>query len=167
MANVLIGIVGVVLFIGLALAGASFFGPVMGDAMVEARANGLIQVLSTTSKAVSVRNRELETITPGSSDSSILVPDYLEDLPTSPVNGNSVMMLNELGQVSGGMTTVVASKLAVSDLEMCGYINRQGGGSGTVPTINSNPSQSMGCARSGVNRGPLVAGDLYAYITIN
>lgn len=78
MANVLLGIVGIVLFVGLSLAGASYFGPLTSDAMTEARASGLIQTLSTTAKAVNVRNREQETMTSVSANTSELAPDFLE-----------------------------------------------------------------------------------------
>lgn len=167
MANVLLGIVGVILFIGLAMAGASFFGPVMDDAMLEGRANGLLQVLSTTGKAVSVRNRELETLTPVSADSSVLVPDYLEDLPRNPTNNSAIMLVNDTGLVSSGRARAVASKLAADQQLMCAYINRQGGGSNSVPTISSIPAQPMGCGRVNFTSGPYFSGDLVAYITIS
>ena len=167
MANVLIGIVGVILFIGLALAGASFFGPVLNDSVVEARASGLVQSLSTVAKAVSVRNRELETLTPGSSNSNVLVPDYLSDLPTNPINGQPLMLVTDAGSVTGGMARIVASRLTSTDAALCGYVNGQGGGGTTVPVVSTMPIQSIGCARAGSTLGTFAAGDYFAYMTIN
>ena len=185
MANVLMGIVGVVLFIGMALAGASFFGPVMGDAVLEGRANGLIQVLSTTAGAVSVRNRELETTTTGSINSNILFPDYVDDVPSNPVNGWAVMLLTVNGMADTGLARIVGSKLGEADVAMCSYIDKLGGGAGiainpatgqaTNPLagvvaaagVVTMPSQPMGCARIVADVGPFSSGDLFAYMTIN
>jgi hypothetical protein len=166
MSNVLIGIVGVVLFIGLSLAGASFFGPVMTDSMTEARASGVVQIMSTTAKAVSMRNREQETTTPASADSSSLVPDYLVEVPVNPVNGNPVMLVNANGTTAGGMTRLIVTKMTTNDAGMCAYIDRQGGGNGTIQTLGALPSQTIGCARAGYTVGPFVNGDLFAYMTV-
>lgn len=166
MSNVLIGIVGVVLFIGLSLAGASFFGPVMTDSMTEARASGVVQIMSTTAKAVSTRNREQETTTPGSADSSSLVPDYLAEIPVNPINGNPVMMVNATGTTAGGMTRLIVTKMTANDAAMCGYIDRQGGGNGSVQTLASLPTQTIGCARAGYTIGPFVNGDMFAYMSV-
>jgi hypothetical protein len=168
LANVLIGIVGVILFIGLALAGASFFGPVLSDAVVESRASGVVQSLSTVAKAVSVRNRELETLTSASATSSVLVPEYLEDLPTNPVNGGPIILVSSDGRTSGtGMARLVLTRLSSLEVPMCTYINRQGGGSDALVVVSAMPAQSIGCVRMGAAVGDFASGDMFAYMTIN
>lgn len=167
MANVLLGIVGIVLFVGLSLAGASYFGPLTSDAMTEARASGLIQTLSTTAKAVNVRNREQETMTSASANTSELAPDFLEETPVNPVTAGAVMLVTDAGVSSTGIARFVASKLPTEQAEMCSYINRQGGGSATVPYVTTMPQQVVGCARASSAMGAFAAGDYIAYMSIN
>ena len=54
MSNVLIGIIGVILFIGLALAGALFLGPRFQDATVNSKAASLQQAMSQLSQAANM-----------------------------------------------------------------------------------------------------------------
>jgi hypothetical protein len=167
MANVLLGIVGIVLFIGLSLAGASYFGPLTSDALTEARASGLIQILSTTAKAVNVRNREQETMTASSANSSELTPDFLDETPVNPVTAGPVLLVTDAGVSSSGVARFVASKLPTDQADMCSYINRQGGGSATVPSVTTIPQQVTGCARANAAMGAFATGDYIAYMSIN
>lgn len=52
MSNVIIGIIGVILFIGMAVAGAVFLGPKLGDSRIDAEAVGYLNQTGQISKAV-------------------------------------------------------------------------------------------------------------------
>lgn len=165
MSNVLIGIVGLMLFVALALAGASFFGPVMGDSVQEGRANGTLRVLSEVAHAVSARNMEMETSTTAAVDASELVPRYLESVPVNPANGEAVLIVTSQGTI-GGPATYTATKLRPSESAMCKFINRAGGGGDTIPTATNLPTQRSGCLKAGTANGPFAAGDYIAYLRI-
>jgi hypothetical protein len=165
MSNVLIGIVGVILFIAMALAGAVFFGPLMTGSVDEGRASGTSQVLSATAIAVTQRNRDLETRTPSGS-SVVLAPDYLDKTPQNPVNGEAVYLL-DANAGGTGPAAFVATKMPSDRVRMCEYLSRAGGGSVPVSTANTIPIQRMGCIRMGATVGPYVAGDYVGFARIS
>lgn len=168
MSNVLIGIVGVMLFIGLALAGASFFGPVVGDSVQDARAMSVMKTLSSTVVAVHDRNRDLETTTPAAPTAAALAPDFLDEEPLNPVNGNPVMLITKDAQTSGGPASYVVTKLAPREdqVRICEFLSRSGGGSVPVGYMNSMPNQTSGCGRVGMNYGPFSVDDYVAFYKI-
>ena len=165
MSNVLIGIVGVILFVGLALASATFFGPVVKDSIADAKAGGIVRVLTATSNAVVIRNREMETITQGSADSSVLVPNFLSDIPVNPISQNPVMMVDETFRPVADARFVV-SLMRSSDEDECAYLNFAGGGARSVPTMNATPTRRLGCGRVGVANGVFEVGDLVAFAAV-
>jgi type II secretory pathway pseudopilin PulG len=63
MSNVLIGIIGVILFIGLALAGALFLGPRFQAATNDSRASAIVQALQQTQNAYEMRRVNVGTPT--------------------------------------------------------------------------------------------------------
>ena len=165
MSNVLIGIVGVILFIGLVVAAATFFGPVAKDSIGDANAGGVIRVLTATSNAVVIRNREMETVTQGSVDSNVLVPNFLEDTPVNPVSQAPVMMVDATFRPVADARFVV-SRMRPSDEAACAYLNMMGGGTRSVPTMSSAPSRKIGCARVGVANGVFAVGEMVAFSAV-
>lgn len=165
MSNVLIGIVGVILFIAMALAGAVFFGPLMTGSVDEGRASGTSQVLSATATAVSIRNRDMETRT-ASGSASVLVPDYLDKAPLNPVNNEAVYLL-DANATAAGPAAFVATKMPSDRVRMCEYLSRAGGGTVPVTTLNTIPTQRMGCIRLGAAAGPFVVGDYVGFARIS
>ena len=165
MSNVLIGIIGVILFIGLALAAATFFGPVVKESISDSKAGGVVRVLNATSNAVVIRNREMETITPGSTDSSILVPEFMEDTPINPVSQTPIVMLDAAFGTSGA-ARFVGTRMNPTDALACEYLNLAGGGARVVETATVVPTRKMGCLRLGVAVGPFAAGDMVAYNSV-
>ena len=165
MSNVLIGIVGVILFIGMALAGAVFFGPLMKGSVDEGRASGTSQVLAATASAVSVRNRTLETRTPSGS-SVVLAPDYLDKTPLNPVNGEAIYLLDANGSGSGP-AMYAATRMPADRIGMCEYLSRSGGGSVPVASVNAIPRLRMGCVRLNSSVGPYAVGDYVGFARIN
>jgi type II secretory pathway pseudopilin PulG len=162
LSNVLIGIVGVILFIGLALAGASFFGPSVAGSIQESKAMSAMRVVSETAMAVVSRNRDTESVLPAALSADALVPDYLSELPVNPVNGGPVMLLTTGAQTSGGPATVVAIKLSPTpeQIKICEAANLASGGPVPVRTYSQAiPTQRSGCVQSGVNYGAIAASD--------
>ena len=87
MSNVLIGIIGVILFIGLALAGALFLGPRFQDATANSKAASLMTQLKQVSDAaelwrVDTGNRYVPVV-----NTAFLQPGYLKSAPRNPVSG--------------------------------------------------------------------------------
>ena len=165
MANVLIGIVGVVLFIGLALVGAFYFGPSTTTSIDESRAQGTAKSLTTVASAVSIRDRELETTTPSGVDSSILVPDYLGSAERNPVNGEQIRLADADGAGSGAATFAI-TRMPADRPRMCEFLSRTGGGPVPVATLTGSPPQRLGCVRLGAALGSYQAGDLLAFARI-
>jgi len=85
MSNVLIGIIGVILFIGLALAGALFLGPRFQDATVDSKAAALVQQVSQVAHARAMY-RVQQGQEPTDFSEAGLIPGYLKARPVNPTN---------------------------------------------------------------------------------
>lgn len=86
MSNVLIGIIGVILFIGLALAGALFLGPRFQESTQNSQASALMSSLKQASDAAELRALDLGIATTPSTHVSFLTNGgYLKTAPTNPV----------------------------------------------------------------------------------
>ena len=85
MSNVLIGIIGVILFIGLALAGALFLGPKFQEAGANTKATTIMSILKQTSDAAAMAE-----LTSGKSvmvgEASSLSPEFLKSQTSNPSN---------------------------------------------------------------------------------
>ena len=84
MSNVLIGIIGVILFIGLALAGALFLGPRFQDATVNSKASANVQAVQQVANAAQMYQVDTGTRIRGEHDNSgvaWLSPGYLKSVP--------------------------------------------------------------------------------------
>jgi hypothetical protein len=81
MSNVLIGIIGVILFIGLALAGALFLGPRFQEATIDSRASSISMMLSQSVDAMHMYTvQEGDTVVVGGFQ-SLIDKGYLKDRP--------------------------------------------------------------------------------------
>jgi hypothetical protein len=87
MSNVLIGIIGVILFIGLALAGALFLGRAFSDAGSTSEAAGISTKMKQTADAVQLYRLTTGETEIASDSPSFLVPEYLKNLPENTVEG--------------------------------------------------------------------------------
>lgn len=88
MVNVLIGIIGVILFIGLALAGAAFLGPKFTEAMVKSKAMAVSQLASQVTMALVMHRGDEQVPIVARTNLSTLVPKgYLKDVPMNPFIG--------------------------------------------------------------------------------
>ena len=89
MSNVLIGIIGVILFIGLALAGALFLGPRFQQSTANAKASAIVQSLQQIQSAENLyRLNEGKSIPSGGSGEALLATlrgdGYLKARPVNP-----------------------------------------------------------------------------------
>jgi hypothetical protein len=148
MSNVIIGIIGVILFIGLALAGASSFGPRVSQSNAQAQAILVLEKLVSVSNAVKVRDSEREMSTRGGFDVGFLVPDYLGEPPLNPTGGPGPMLLDSAGGTTG-IAAWSAIKVGGSRASIiCNEISRHGGGPGVAQLrMNANPALPVGCFR--------------------
>ena len=90
MSNVIIGIIGVILFIGLAIAGAVYLGPKFADSRIDAEAAGYLNQSSQISKAVEdySSDRGRLPIEPGREPIEILVAEkYMKYAPEGGTEG--------------------------------------------------------------------------------
>jgi len=87
--NVLIGIIGVILFIGLALAGALFLGPRFQQSTNNAKASAAIQAVSQVAQAAAMyRVSEGKTLSTVENSSVLKNTGYLKQVPVNTVVPN-------------------------------------------------------------------------------
>ena len=84
MSNVLIGIIGVILFIGLAIAGAVFLGDDFMTASASTQAAAAMQQVSQTQAAVGMWRLKTGSGDPMTQDTSFLVPRFLKIAAINP-----------------------------------------------------------------------------------
>ena len=133
MSNVLIGIIGVILFIGLALAGAVFLGPRFQDATNRSKASAvqsqLKQVVDAASMAKLKTGRSVLVGEVGIY--SPLMPRFLKTPPSNPVRaGASYFLLDETGgQVAGSEAAIAVAYLNRDEVSqrICEDIDRSAG----------------------------------------
>ena len=93
MSNVLIGIIGVILFIGLALAGALFLGPRFQQSANSSRASAATQAVAQVASAIALRNVESGMPMMATSDTAnlqaLLTERYLKAVPVNPMTGGA------------------------------------------------------------------------------
>jgi hypothetical protein len=82
MSNVLIGIIGVILFIGLALAGALFLGPRFQEATINSKASSAVQAVSQISHAANMYRVNEGADLPVGGINDLQTKGYLKSIPT-------------------------------------------------------------------------------------
>lgn len=90
MSNVLIGIIGVILFIGLALAGALILGDDFQNSSSSVRAATIASEMQQISNAIAMRNLKTgTTMSAANYETNVasLVPRFLKTAPTVPMTG--------------------------------------------------------------------------------
>lgn len=136
MSNVLMGVVGVVLFVGLALAGALFLGDTFQQASNRSKAATvqaqLRQVVDATSMARTRLGRPVLTGEVGIY--SPLMPRFLKKPPSNPIRqGASFFLLDEDGALTAGgeaRTAVVYLNNDAVSRRICEDIDRGAGRTG-------------------------------------
>jgi hypothetical protein len=164
--NVLIGIIGVILFIGLALAGALLLGDDFKAANNDTKAAAVVQAMSQTANAVSMYTiktgmaKQSEAVT----SSSGLIPRFLKAAPMNPVTKTQGITLgDQWGNVSTSTALSVHMLLGTTAeaKNVCEAIQRQSGqiaptaafdNTGRSLSAGALPATS-GCLRNGSNSG--------------
>ncbi len=133
MSNVLIGIIGVILFIGLALAGALFLGPRFQESTNNAKASASVQAVSQIASAIEMYRVQEGTPVSAQSitSSSVLVPGYLKTMPVNPVTASSSYLgLDSSGAYGPGNPVSIIAMAIGSDTKakaVCEAVQRQSG----------------------------------------
>jgi len=149
MSNVLIGIIGVILFIGLALAGALFLGPRFQDATINSRAASEMQHVAQYANAIAMFQLQ-EGEKYSDSKKARLIPAYLKEEPITP--GGIVQ--SGYDQVNGFVLMMLAGKTSDVNRRICESIQRTKTGSPTIPVVATAADLSDG--------GCMLLGDSYA-----
>jgi len=166
MSNLIIGVIGVILSIGVAVAGASFLGANFTNSRVRTDATAGMETLARVAAAVQVRDRERELATSATSTlADILVPAYLEDMPANPFGGPSLFLLGDGGATTGPAAFVAMKVVGGNADSICDSISKQGLGPAVAPTASwPTPARSVGCFKAASSLGSAVqAGELIAY----
>ena len=144
MSNVLIGIIGVILFIGLALAGALFLGPRFQEARISSKAATEMAQVSQYAQAVSLFQVQ-EGVRYMNSMKPRLVPAYLKVVPTSTSGTNYAGYDedNQFAYMALGAVDLNESRL------ICESVQRTMTGSPTIPVVDALYNAGRhGCLRN-------------------
>ncbi len=140
MSNVLIGIIGVILFIGLALAGALILGDDFRSARIDSEAVTNVQRVSQLSNAISMFQTRTGRACCATDWSSDLVPRFIRTLPN---DASETYALNWVPTSNPRrFAYVVLGGQRAS--EVCASIQRQSNGdASTVPTVDWTSSSTV------------------------
>lgn len=132
MSNVLIGIIGVLLFIGLALAGALLLGDDFKAAGTDTKAAAVVQAMSQTTNAVEMYKLKTGGTLRSNDVTSThaLIPRFLKAAPVNPVTKLENIRIGDLyGGASSGTAMSINVPLGSDDLarNVCESIQRQTG----------------------------------------
>jgi hypothetical protein len=164
MSNVLIGIIGVILFIGLALAGALFLGPRFQESTQNSQAASIMSSLKQATDAAELRMLDLGVqYTPATDASFLTTGGYLKTVPTNAApsaRGSSSydhrIVFNNNIYADGADEPQNAARFAMTVIGpeddavargICAAISRTYG-EATVPTTTDNfpdHSRTSGC----------------------
>lgn len=173
MSNVLLGVIGVILFIGLALAGALFLGDRFKDTRNTSVAAASVAAVSQVSNAVNMYNAiEPEIARAGIEPSLLLSRQYLKAVPSNPTGLTPIRVLSKLGEATGLYGRLVVMQLDASAEETCAAIIRQTRNGRDIigqdlmveaATGAEIPTGPAGCFKASADFGALAGGQFYAY----
>jgi hypothetical protein len=151
--NVLIGIIGVILFIGLALAGALFLGPRFQESTNNSKASAMVQSVSQVAHAANLYEVQEGRKVPDGSP-TLLAPGYIKSIPT---NSDWVSGL-EIGSATSFRVVFAPMGSSTAMQNVCKAINRQTNGSENVPDIGGADELvgTVGCYVTGASRTRVV-----------
>jgi hypothetical protein len=167
MSNVLIGIIGVILFIGLALAGALILGDDFKSSTNDTRAATVVQGVTQLAQAVSMSNLKTgsSVVSQNVVAGNALIPRFLKTVPYNPIQKeNRAVLVEAGGGVNGSVATTAAMLLGETSntdaRSACESIQRQTGQLGPNDTFTLSSPASMqlsalptvtGCIWNGAN----------------
>jgi hypothetical protein len=160
MSNVLIGIIGVILFIGLALAGALFLGPRFQEATNNSKASYVSTAIAQSKNAIDMYRVNEGTPLKVGAFTALLDGGYMKSRPSNVyVRGPG----GETGPVD--VAYVVIDSMQDASLgrdEICATFNRLTNGStAPIPEAADAPgAMRSGCFRTNATWGTAVSGTL-------
>ncbi len=172
MSNVLIGIIGVILFIGLALAGALFLGPRFQESTLNSKAAASVQAVSQVAHATSMSSVQSgTTLMAGTSVSGLVASGHLKSEPANPTGVEGMQIFGALGEGGAGNVRagLVVMRMIGNGEAVCSAISRQTTGQ---PYTTANdamqlPQGPSGCFKTGASPVfSLTADSYFAYARI-
>jgi hypothetical protein len=172
MSNVLIGIIGVILFIGLALAGALFLGPRFQEVTADSKAAALVQQAAQVAQARSMY-RVQEGREPTDFAETGLIPGYLKAKPINPTNVDyNYNAVDVDGQWAGPSGAGKAAYLVIAGIggdtataaKICASVSRQSGLPVAGPqeiTAFTQISRETACIKPTAQIGVVAPGNIY------
>lgn len=154
MSNVLIGIIGVILFIGLALAGALFLGPRFQESTNNSKASAAVQAAAQISSAANLAGVQQGTlVAPTAAALEALQADgFLKSMPGNPSGSTAPSLFSSNGGSSADMVIMPVDSEAV-----CTAAARQSGlgsdyvaisdGKDVLVATAAFPAGTSGCAK--------------------
>jgi hypothetical protein len=167
MSNVLIGIIGVILFIGLALAGALILGDDFKAAGNDSKAAAVISQLQQVSNAIDMSEMKLGSPFMAGTAISTLTTRFLKAVPVDPTGGSTVVAWSETGLGSGVPAGMVVLPMSRNADAICSSIVQQTGGAAAFPTVSAVvdlPKTSSGCFKAGASFNSFVTQTHYAFV---
>jgi hypothetical protein len=104
LSNVLIGIIGVILFIGLALAGALILGDDFKSSNAESKAAAISSMMQQSAQAINMyqlKTGQVLASAHAGAFATAIGPRFIKSKPTNPVNGNDFLVNNQGGGHDG------------------------------------------------------------------
>jgi hypothetical protein len=183
MSNVLIGIIGVILFIGLALAGALFLGPRFQESTNNSRGAAAVQAVTQISNAVNLyRLNEGKALMSHNATNDVIQRElvgnnYLKSIPANPTSDGVYVPMLSTSVGSRGATVeseYVIMQLSDNGGAVCSAIAKQSGqtllANNAPPEVSTAlPASSTGCvkiAAAGNIGNLLTAGGFYVFSRI-
>lgn len=174
MSNVLMGIIGVILFIGLALAGALFLGTRFQAATNDSRAAAVVQAVSQVAQASAMAMASgAELVTSSDPAPQLVARGYLKSVPLSPVSADRPTLLAATSGRSDGterpdvVVMFMGTETVGSDGDrVCMAIGRQTGQITTPvetsPRSTAVPAAQAGCFRKSGRTGNMNDASFFA-----
>ena len=133
MSNVLIGIIGVILFIGLALAGALFLGPRFQESANNSKAAAIVQHMQQLTSAMNMyevnEGKPLVAVDYNNGVSTMVSSGYVKSILRNPISTERYHAVDATGLGSSLATKYVYSNIGNSEVavNICKAIERQAG----------------------------------------
>jgi len=177
MSNVLIGIIGVILFIGLALAGALFLGPRFQESTNNSKASAAVQAVSQVSSAANMANVQNGTATQSGAADGLATAGFLKSVPSNPTTGGTAPVLVTTAGLATGDANYAVMPLGTNAGAICAAIAKQSGmgaafvttstaGVDTVVPVAAIPANPSGCFTPTANIGTVLKDSYYAFARI-
>jgi type II secretory pathway pseudopilin PulG len=148
MSNVLIGIIGVILFIGLALAGALFLGPRFQESSNVSKASAIAAQMQQVANAINMYQVDTGTSIPSTASDTVsatlVASRHLKSVPVNPVSGSLIAAVNKGGGADSGPATHLYTNIGTDESakSICLAIEKNAGSPN--PELTAAPTPNFG-----------------------